>query len=55
MYIKSDMKVKLGTDKHGFDYYMGPYNQVYQFKNYKYIGWFCSGPTWCRTMHQVLA
>ena len=56
----------LGIDKHGFTYYMGPYNYVYQkypdrdyFVNGKnkrahLNGWFCSGPAWERTLYKVL-
>ena len=56
----------LGIDKHGFTYYMGTDNYVYQkypdkdyFVNGKnkrahFNGWFCSGPAWERTFESEL-
>ena len=44
----------LGKDKHGNEYYLASDLYVYQFKDGKSKGWFCSYPAWERTLNNIL-
>lgn len=55
MFTKEEM-IFLGVDKDGYEYYMTKegHQYVYQFKNGVNLGWFCSVPTWERTLKNIL-
>jgi hypothetical protein len=44
----------LGKDSYGREYYRANDNYVYQFKDGKNCGWFCSVPAWKRALHKVI-
>lgn len=65
MLVPYNSKNWLGTDKHGFNYFMGDDNYVYQqYPHFDYFrngmnmrgqnnGSFCSGPAWDRQLHKI--